>query len=253
MAISAYRGEKLKKHALRGTSLAVDPTRASERKTFGDLYSRARANPQISREALRESVASEFYGGARAKGLAAIAEARGQIGVLGGEISDIERRRSAAQSDIALSGEQAGRLAHIIRNPPYKQKKYRKRKRWQTAQLKKYGITSDFDVYKQGMGRTSWVQNLSQQKQALDYLKTQQPGIGITSWGEMQKQGPMMLGYLASLGMREQAAQKYLGGGSLASLADKRAQLGGLQRSIQQTYVPTAEKARVYSGFFGGA
>jgi len=251
MAISAYRGGKLKKHALRGTSLAADPTRATERKTFGDLYARARANPQMSREDLRESTASEFYGGERAKGLAAIAKARGQIGVLGGEISNIERLRQSAESDIARSGEQAGRISAALRGTGG-YKKYKSQMNWRRSQMKTHGITSDLDAYRQGLGRTSWSQNLAAQQQSLEYLKSTQGGAGITSYADMKKRGPIMMGYLASLGMKEQAAQKYLGGGSAASLADKRAQLGALQTSIQNTYIPTAEKARVYSGFFGG-
>lgn len=248
MAISAYSGEKLKKHALQGTSLAVDPTRARERKTFGDLYSRARANPSTSRADLRESTATEFYGGERKKGLAAIANARGQIGVLGGEISDLEKRRGIAQSDLERSNKQAGNLARIISKTKYK--KYKKQKKWQRSQLKQHGITDDFTAYKEGLGRSEWAQNMGAQSDALNYYRQQ--GLDMPSWAKIREKGPIMSGYLGSLGVKERAAKEFLPG-SVASLAERRAKIGDLQTSITNTYEPSIEKARVYSGFFGGA
>lgn len=248
MAISAYKGERLKKHALLGTSLAADPARMTERKTFKDLYARARAHPGMSRAALRENVATEFYGGERAKGLAAIAKARGQIGILGGEISDIEAKRKAALGDIEKSGAQAGHLSRILGTKKYK--KWRKQRRWESGQLKKYGITDDYRRYREGLAQSGFMRDMGAQADALAYARSQ--GLQFKmSPAQMRKRGPQMYGYLASLAMKERSAQEYLPG-AVSSLAEKRAQLGDLQSSIQETYVPTSAKAKVYSGFFGG-
>lgn len=59
MAVSAYTDEGLlKKHALLGTSLAADPTRAEDKRKFGELYERAKSHGG-DRESFQTLIASE--------------------------------------------------------------------------------------------------------------------------------------------------------------------------------------------------
>jgi hypothetical protein len=61
MPISAYDSEgRLKKHALKGTSFAVDPSRSAQRQQFGELYNEAKANPAGGREAMLGKLKSRF-------------------------------------------------------------------------------------------------------------------------------------------------------------------------------------------------
>lgn len=98
MAVSAYRKGKLKKRALLGTSLAVDPTREAERGKFQELYKTAaserfRSDPEAFRDYLRERQTSET------------APQQAELSRLGGRLS--AERASLADLRSQLAGEES--------------------------------------------------------------------------------------------------------------------------------------------------
>lgn len=63
MALAAYDAQgRLKKHALLGTSLAVDPNRASQRQAFEDLYGEAKqaASQGVGREGFLNTLSNRY-------------------------------------------------------------------------------------------------------------------------------------------------------------------------------------------------
>lgn len=77
MAVSAYDPSgRLKKHALLGTSFAIDPTQAEKRRKFKDLYEEARLQDTKSREATKGRLSARLkgYEQEQASRLAKIAE-----------------------------------------------------------------------------------------------------------------------------------------------------------------------------------
>ncbi len=106
MAISAYRGGKLKKHATLGTSLAADASRGAEREVFSGLYKQARASANDP-AAFKRSAQAQFAR-RNAPGLSTIATARGKIGEARSAISGLEGRRGYAQEGIDLGEARSG-------------------------------------------------------------------------------------------------------------------------------------------------
>ena len=105
MAVSAFRGGKLKKRALLGTSLAADPTRGKEREAFKSLYSEARG--YASDPEAFKSMIGKRHAAATEKGLGQIAEVKGQMGSIQEEMTALQGQRATTQSWLDLYNKQA--------------------------------------------------------------------------------------------------------------------------------------------------
>jgi hypothetical protein len=89
MPVSAYDAEgRLKKHALAGTSLAVDPSREAQRRQFGELYEEAKTDPAGGREAMLSRL-SERYGDYEKQQASRLAEIASRKSMFDKEVSGL--------------------------------------------------------------------------------------------------------------------------------------------------------------------
>jgi hypothetical protein len=280
MAISAYRGGRLKKRALLGTSLAADPTRAAEREQFRGLHQEAKSHAGDP-EGFKKRVAARFAK-QREAGLGAIERYQGRIGSLERQTSALEQARSAARGDIAIGEERVGGLTTAL-SKEFKKKSWIKRmlgkgtkgamklgmkpgklmKKAMKGALGAVGGMASAAMSPGNMAQAALLKGGKGNKRArrrAEYLKQQMVNQG--SYEDFQNfvaEHAAETGKLAGVkdyrdyvSQRETAAREAMPGIE-AGIEERRGKIGEFQESIESTYRPLAARAKLYSGFFGGA
>jgi hypothetical protein len=253
MAISAYRGGKLKKRALQGTSLAADEGRSAEREEFSGLYDEAKkyaGDPSKFR-----SIAESRYETANKPGLSALAQYEGELGTTSSELGDLRSQRSTAQGDIDLSETRGTNVSGILRDigegkgKSYRPKRilsrFAKNNPEDVAAVNEYWNTLDPET------RKSMVTSAKG-----EYVPTAE-NFGTVDFSDLKKRKKVhratarQRAYVDYLKEKEDAAR-----GTLSTLdpqiESKESRLSDLNKSYSDTYTPLARRASVYGGFFGG-
>lgn len=100
MAVSAYKGQQLKKKPLLGTALGVDTSRAQERASFRRLHKEAKGVAAGGRAAMEKRLGSRLtrYARGQMSGIGQLREQYGKLQEEAGGLRSTEREKELASS-----------------------------------------------------------------------------------------------------------------------------------------------------------